>query len=485
MARTYKDELFSATSTYSSILEELSIASNTLSSTISNISASSVEFAKGGGYDSIRNRLKLYSEVIQKLSQFADNLSIGITSANNDLANYMQGYNYLSDEELIELEPELKNTESLLETCKNNLKDAEEGYYVTVTKYRDDGTSYEVQEHRKDDELISKYKADIEDFKIIIDELKLHIRLINGLPAASKSAFGYIEIALDGSGGSSNIREFSSAVSNIKSVAVLQDPSIATMNYDDQLLKNHNENYDPNLDVGLKRSFTEGYDKGIEEYKNNHPDYDENNKEDRDAANEYAVDKGFEAFDDHSDYLDKADGKIGNNGTVNGTPGRLSEYDFRNNKSYRKLIYGTYENYQQGVDAYGHGITEEYADAYAAAYSKYYDENSGWAVDDLSNTQFAKDATLYARREANKVVPIANQVPEINYDSIGTASTDSGTEYNIFKSEFGEYYFEANGEKVPAFNKGGSWYAGTEDDNVKIVGFWGNEKNITKSNDEE
>lgn len=484
MARTYKDELFSATSTYSSILEELSIASNTLSSTISNISASSVEFAKGGGYDSIRNRLKLYSEVIEKLSQFAENLSIGITSANNELANYMQKYNYLSDEELNELEPALANAQTELGNCEDGLSQAQNGYYVTVTKYNDDGTSYQTQEHRIDQDLINRYKTEIAVLQELIAEINLHIKLIKGLSGASQSAFGCVEAALDGSGGSSNIREFSSAINGIKTISALKDPSIDSINDNgDKFLMDKRESYDPNLDVGAKREFTAAYDKALEEYINDHPNYDE--KDDVDAATEYALNIALNAYDDHVKLLDEADGKIENNGTVNGTPGRLSEYDFRNNKSYKKLIYGTYENYQQGVDAYGHGITEEYADAYATAYSQYYDENSGWAVDDLSNTQFAKDATLYARREANKVVPIANQVPEINYDSIGTASTDSGTEYNIFKSEFGEYYFEANGEKVPAFNKGGSWYAGTEDDNVKIVGFWGNEKNITKSNDEE
>ncbi len=122
MAHVFSSDFPMANS--SSIVTSLDTASQeakSFSQVIDTFRATTVNTLIGPGYNSIRNKMGLYQDALNKLSTISNNLKSNIIAANNFLLNAMEGYSELDTADLPELNQRIEQSKRILAILKTEV----------------------------------------------------------------------------------------------------------------------------------------------------------------------------------------------------------------------------------------------------------------------------------------------------------------------------------------------------------------------------
>ena len=124
MAHIFSSDLTNANN--SSIVNLLEIASNetkSFSELIARFRDESQQTLIGPGYNSIRNKMNLYQDALNKVSIICNNLKSNILAANNSALNAMEGYEELNTADLPEIISLIEVSTSILNWLKTEVPD--------------------------------------------------------------------------------------------------------------------------------------------------------------------------------------------------------------------------------------------------------------------------------------------------------------------------------------------------------------------------
>lgn len=83
-------------------LEKIANSAREVSTLISSFDSGSKSVLIGGGYDAVRTKLNIYTQLYSMVSTLCENVISAITNANNSMLNYMEGYTLLDNSKLEE-----------------------------------------------------------------------------------------------------------------------------------------------------------------------------------------------------------------------------------------------------------------------------------------------------------------------------------------------------------------------------------------------
>ena len=156
-------------------------SNNQVISQLNAFCANSVNQLKGGGYDAVRAKLRVYIDAFTKQNTILQVLKSNMTSANNSLSNYMEEYSSLDDSRIGEVRQALNMAEEALSFLKSQ-----------IGKNNFPGLSG----------LIALCESEIE-------RLKKLLRLLEGLAGADAKSYGMI------SGVESDTNNYALAINNL------------------------------------------------------------------------------------------------------------------------------------------------------------------------------------------------------------------------------------------------------------------------------
>ena len=173
MAKVNVGDLVSANN--SSMLKKLEEASNNLKNiknNINNFKNTSTNELVGSGYDTLRMKLDLYIDCLEKLDIICNNLSQAIPNANNTMIGFMEGYSELDDSKIPEVEAQLQAAKDRLAWLQS---------YHTET----DSNGNTIRVRNGTDAEIAECMALIKELEHLLEKLKL-------LAPTDRSAFSKI-----------------------------------------------------------------------------------------------------------------------------------------------------------------------------------------------------------------------------------------------------------------------------------------------------
>ena len=169
-----------------SSLETASSEAGSFGQVISSFRSETVNNLVGPGYDSIRNKMGLYQDALQKVTTISNNLISNLKAANNSGLNAMCGYSELNTADVPELTSRLSTAERILEVLETVVYNEQTKSYETI------GSESTIQAYRN-----------------IIAELRKLLRILSELPGKISSARAMIN------GSETDASSFASAVGNI------------------------------------------------------------------------------------------------------------------------------------------------------------------------------------------------------------------------------------------------------------------------------
>ena len=169
-----------------SSLETASSEAGSFGQVISSFRSETVNNLVGPGYDSIRNKMGLYQDALQKVTTISNNLISNLKAANNSGLNAMCGYSELNTADVPELTARLSTAERILEVLETVVYNEQTKSYETI------GSESTIQAYRN-----------------IIAELRKLLRILSELPGKISSARAMIN------GSETDASSFASAVGNI------------------------------------------------------------------------------------------------------------------------------------------------------------------------------------------------------------------------------------------------------------------------------
>lgn len=115
MTKVYSADLSNAnSSSMITQLEETSSSSSTVLSQLNSFIGESSSILMGNGYDAVRSKLSVYADAINKQKTICDNLSNNVKAANNVMLTFMDGYSYLDDAYIQDIEYSIEDVKSFL-----------------------------------------------------------------------------------------------------------------------------------------------------------------------------------------------------------------------------------------------------------------------------------------------------------------------------------------------------------------------------------
>ena len=146
MTKVYSADLVAANNSSMITQLESTIQTNTkLISQLHNLHSESISNLVGSGYDVFRTNINLYIDALQKGNVLCENLIAGIKAANNNMLNFMEGYDMLDDSKIGEIEAALNAAKQLLDWLKDthNVYDSK----GNVIRTERNGTDAEIAEY--------------------------------------------------------------------------------------------------------------------------------------------------------------------------------------------------------------------------------------------------------------------------------------------------------------------------------------------------
>ncbi len=104
-------------------LKETSQASSQILGNMRDFIYNSSNQLKGAGYDAVRAKLSVYVDAISKQAQICDNLSNNVIAANNVMLTFMDGYTYLDNSYIQDIENSIADVKSFLGWLTSYSKD--------------------------------------------------------------------------------------------------------------------------------------------------------------------------------------------------------------------------------------------------------------------------------------------------------------------------------------------------------------------------
>ena len=164
-------------------LETASQEAKSFSQVIDMFRSTTVNTLIGPGYNSIRSKMGLYQDALNKLSTISNNLKSNIIAAHNFLLNAMEGYSELNTADLPELNQSIEQSKRILAILKTEVpvyeKDPTTGNNVYVGT-RTIGTPEQIRAY---EELL----AELTKLKGVLDRLEGNASAARGMISDSET----------------------------------------------------------------------------------------------------------------------------------------------------------------------------------------------------------------------------------------------------------------------------------------------------------
>lgn len=205
MAILYQADLNSANNSNMTLLLKDTISkSDTIKNVISEFINNSSSVLQGRGYDSVRTKLTMYVDALNKLKIISENLLDAIYVANNTMINYMDGYAELDNGKISQVSAELesaKATLAWLEAYSLIWKQSSNGSWTS--SWVQNGTASQISAYRDlvnelqklYDKLVGLAGADSGAFNNVANVSEDSINLVNAINGISTGVFGGDEIS--------------------------------------------------------------------------------------------------------------------------------------------------------------------------------------------------------------------------------------------------------------------------------------------------
>ena len=153
---------------------------------------------KGTGYDMIRVKVSLYQKAYSTLKSVAENLKSILNGTNNNMINYMEGYSYLDDSKVPEMEALLQNIAAYLRYLSDKSSSTGVDYSAEINRMVDlYNKIYHYKELLKG--LSSKDNELFGTLENIITDVENVARMVDGINESTFTKEG-LEALKNGSG---------------------------------------------------------------------------------------------------------------------------------------------------------------------------------------------------------------------------------------------------------------------------------------------
>lgn len=196
MTKVYSSDLAQANS--SAMITQLESTANSsaeASSKISSFISGSQSILMGKGYDAMRAKMSVYLDALNKSKTLCDNLSNNIRAANNIMLTFMEGYSFLDNSLIPDIENSIEDIKSFIGWL--------ESYTTTTTTDPATGKTTTSQVRNGTD-------AEITHWKGILAELEKKLEKLKQLDPTDSSAFALLTDVTD------DIRNFAKALYELK-----------------------------------------------------------------------------------------------------------------------------------------------------------------------------------------------------------------------------------------------------------------------------
>ncbi len=196
MTKVYSADLVSANS--GAMISQLEATSNSTAETVSKINnfiSGSQGVLSGPGYDAVRAKMGVYADALNKQKTICDNLSNNVRAANNIMITFMDGYSYLDNSLIPDIENSIEDIKSFIGWL--------ESYTTVTTTDPATGKTTTTQKRNGTD-------AEIAEWKGILAELERKLEKLKQLDPTDSSAFALLSDVTD------DIRNFAKALYELK-----------------------------------------------------------------------------------------------------------------------------------------------------------------------------------------------------------------------------------------------------------------------------
>ena len=115
MTKVYSADLTNANSSaMTSQLQETSNSSAKILAQLNSFIGGSKSVLTGDGYDAVRAKFSVYADAVSKQKQICDNLLNNVKAANNIMIAFMEGYSYLDDSLIPDIEASIADVRSFI-----------------------------------------------------------------------------------------------------------------------------------------------------------------------------------------------------------------------------------------------------------------------------------------------------------------------------------------------------------------------------------
>jgi hypothetical protein len=90
---------------------------------------------KGGGYDAVRAKFSFYVDAISKQKMICDNLTNNVKAANNIMLTFMDGYSFLDDSKINDIEYSIEDIKSFLGWLESSSGSGKNGTAEEISKW--------------------------------------------------------------------------------------------------------------------------------------------------------------------------------------------------------------------------------------------------------------------------------------------------------------------------------------------------------------
>ena len=183
MTVVYSADLSAANS--SAMITQLESTANAASGAASKISGfvnGSQSVLMGKGYDAVRNKLSVYLDALNKAKTICDNLSNNLRAANNIMIGFMEGYSFLDNSRIPDIENSIEDIKSFMGWLNS--------YTTTTTTDPKTGELTTTQVRNGTD-------AEISHWGDILKELEKKLEKLKQLDPTDSSAFALLSDSTD------------------------------------------------------------------------------------------------------------------------------------------------------------------------------------------------------------------------------------------------------------------------------------------------
>lgn len=195
MTKVYSSDLTAANS--SAMISQLDSTANSSSEAASKINSfisGSQNILMGQGYDAVRTKLGVYADALNKQQIICNNLSNNVRAANNVMLTFMEGYTFLDNAYIKDIENSIEDIESFLSWLES---------YSNVTTTDANGNTTTTSVRNGSDAEIAKWRG-------IKVELEHKLEKLKQLDPTDQSAFALLDAV------TSDIRSFAKALSELR-----------------------------------------------------------------------------------------------------------------------------------------------------------------------------------------------------------------------------------------------------------------------------